>query len=179
MKRQKYPAGKIKVGLVLYQFNAYTDDETGKSSVECYEWVVRSIMKKRGSQSQYGVKKSTAEFWQQRYVHITQKIDGLTWGKKSRKNGDFGWLSSIPAWARDSFTEGEDLPDGIYTTKLAALKSAINSKVDDIARYKQWNLKEDDHEYWTSSIQEAEVELRLLKSRLTRMQNASQKEKAA
>jgi hypothetical protein len=34
------------------------------------------------------------------YAYMTPRIDGLTWGKRSKRNGDFGWLPGIPSWMR-------------------------------------------------------------------------------
>lgn len=48
-----------------------------------------------------------------------------TWGKLSSKSGDFGWLDPIPSWCRRAWRIGENLPYGLRTTKLAAIKEAI------------------------------------------------------
>tara|TARA_X000000950_G_C13724332_1_gene581558 strand:- start:560 stop:892 length:333 start_codon:yes stop_codon:yes gene_type:complete len=107
-------------------------------------------------------------------VHLTHKIKDITWGKRSRRNGDFGWLKSIPAWCRQSFVEGDDLPIGFYTTQLAAFKSAIALKQSEIKRYKAWE-QEKGYEpgYWDDVVAESEKELRLLKARLKRYQSAT------
>lgn len=173
-KQQKYPASIIKVGAVLYRFEAYTYDD-GSSTVELQEWCVRSIQRKRGSQTYYGRKKPLAEFYQEKYVNVTQKVKGVTWGKRSRKNGDFGFLKSIPENYRKQFKVGNDLPVGIFTTQLTALKFAIKDKEESIKRFHQYIKEETDLveiKEWEDEIDDANKELKLLKSRHTRMGNA-------
>ena len=109
MKAQAYPSSVIRKGAVLYAAVYYISDDD-KAKVEVTEWIVRSIQKRRNSTSA------------QRYVNLAQKLDGITWGKRSRKNGDFGWLPSIPSWCLQQFREGGELPFGFYPTRLAALK---------------------------------------------------------
>jgi hypothetical protein len=50
-------------------------------------------------------------------------FDTFTWGKKSKKHGDFGWLDPIPNWCRERCKEGEKFRH-LYTTKLSAWKDA-------------------------------------------------------
>ncbi|MDR8537245.1 hypothetical protein OSC19_26605, partial [Serratia nevei] len=99
MKAQAYPPSVIRKGAVLYAALYYISDDD-KAKVEVTEWIVRSIQKRRNSTSD------------QRYVNLAQKLDGITWGKRSRKNGDFGWLPSIPSWCLKQFREGGELPFG-------------------------------------------------------------------
>ncbi len=96
MKAQAYPPSVIRKGAVLYAALYYISDDD-KAKVEVTEWIVRSIQKRRNSTSD------------QRYVNLAQKLDGIT-GKRSRKNGDFGWLPSIPSWCLKQFREGGELP---------------------------------------------------------------------
>ncbi|WP_338854207.1 hypothetical protein WE348_23215 (plasmid) [Alteromonas macleodii] len=181
LKQQKYPVSLIKVGVVLYKFEAFTYDD-GSSAVELQEWHVRSIQRKRGTQTSYGVKKPLAEYYQDKYVNITQKIKGVTWGKRSRKNGDYGFLKSIPEYFRKQFRVGNDLPSGIFTTQLSALKYAIKDKEESINRCLHFLKEESDPieiSEWEIDIAENEKELKLLKSRLTRLNNNKSKSKAA
>jgi hypothetical protein len=48
----------------------------------------------------------------------------FTWGKVSKKHGDYGWLPNIPKWARKSWQMGER-PYDLYTTKLLAINAEI------------------------------------------------------
>lgn len=123
MNQQKYPRSIIKKGAVLYEAYYYISDYN-KAKVEVAEFIVRSIQKKRNSSLH------------DRFVNLARKLDGVTWGKRSRTNGDFGWLPAIPSWCLKQFREGNDLPFGLYTTKLAALKFAKLSLSESIKDYK-------------------------------------------
>ena len=93
---QKYPASRIKVGAVLYKVVAFSYAEGGSCS-ELEEWHIRSIRKKRGSQTINGRKCYSANLPinQRNAVNCVSKIKGVTWGKLSTKNGDFGFFKSI------------------------------------------------------------------------------------
>lgn len=89
-----------KIGQVLWQ--ASFDTETGK--FEWNEYILRTI---RGGKA-----------------FATMKLP-WTWGKRSKKNGDFGWLDPVsPEWRR-WWLLGK-MPDwmDLHTTKLAALRYA-------------------------------------------------------
>ena len=168
MKRQKYPASVIKVGTTLYTASGIVWD--GKAGIDVNEWVVRSIKCKRGSKSQFGFKYSYPEDTAQ-YVNVTQRLDGITWGKLSKKTGDYGWRKSIQAQYRKQFEVGADLPSGFYTTKQQALKFALVSELNHIKWYES-ELKKPES---TFDKQELELELaeakqvtKALSSRITR-----------
>ncbi len=98
-----------KVGQIFYQV-MITDD--GCPAVE--EWHVRTI---RGG-----------------YVHAIWKLNRTTWGKRSSKHGDFGWLARIPKWCRKKWKldpaavySFDRIPDDFKTTKLAAIRHEIKS----------------------------------------------------
>lgn len=96
-----------RVGQTLYQI-LHEDD--GKPTVE--EWIVRTV---RGD-------KATA-IW---------KLAGITWGKRSKKHGDFGWLDPLPAWTRQTWRIEGTGPLGLRTTKKAAVAEALkNAEPDD------------------------------------------------
>lgn len=130
-KTQLYPASKIAVGAVLYSCTAWTDDE-GKTSTEVNEWVVRSIRATRGSKTRMGFATSYRRDTTQ-YVHITEKINLVTWGKRSTKNGDYGWLKTIPSYCTKRFAVGSNLPHGIYTTTRAAVLYQMSMTRDYLA----------------------------------------------
>lgn len=89
-----------KVGQVLW--SAAFDTETGK--FEWFEYVLRTI---RGGKA-----------------YATQK-NICTWGKKSSKNGDYGWLDPIaPMWRQDWRLGNMPAWMDLHTTKLAALRYA-------------------------------------------------------
>jgi len=84
-----------KVGQIFYWISI--DPDNGQCSFE--EHHVRTI---RGGE-----------------VHAILK-DSFTWGKRSSKNGDFGWLKNIPAWCRRKWpVDGK--PHGKFTTKRQAV----------------------------------------------------------
>jgi hypothetical protein len=88
----------MKPGDILYQV-LHEDD--GKPTME--EWHIRTI---RGG-------KITA-IW--KLPH--------TWGKRSKKHGDFGWLDPIPAWCRQTWRVGSK-PIGLSTTRRQAIRTAL------------------------------------------------------
>ncbi len=172
MERQIYPISKIKVGAVLYTAIAY--EWKGKINLDVNEWVVRSIQKKRGSQTKYG--RTVSEFARNDdvYVNITEKVQGITWGKRSKKNGDYGWLASISQQHRQSFKVGERLPYGVYTTKLAALKYALKSELESVKWYENELSNPCDSQdvaEYTEELDEAKRLVKVIKSRITKERN--------
>ena len=94
---------KYRKGQILYQIGC---EEDGKPSMET--WVIRTI---RGG-------KITA-IW---------KLS-CTWGKRSKKHGDYGWLDRIPSWCRKTWREDQPMPGWfqLFTTKRQAIAHAIKS----------------------------------------------------
>jgi hypothetical protein len=171
MKNQKYPRSKIKVSALLFKFEAFCYDD-GTSETSCQEWIITSIMKRRGTQSRNGYKSRWAEIENQKFVHIKQVVKGITWGKRSTKNGDFGLLKRIPSRYKDEFREGFDLPNGYYTTKLAALKYAIWKEQESIKNCTRWMAEEtelSEKDEWLVDINDSEKLLKLLKTRLKKI----------
>jgi len=167
---QSYPVSKIKVGAVLYSCLAWTDD-MGKTSTEINEWIVRSIQARRGTKSRMGC---PTRFFSEstKYVNITQKIDLVTWGKRSSKTGDYGWLKTIPADFRKQFAVGHSLPRGIYTTIRAAVLCEVALTADSIARLAEKTVIEMDEE-----LGELEDQHAALKRRLSKLDNLRTKVK--
>jgi len=117
---------------------AWFDDETRK--VELDQYGLRSI------------RKGTAYF--------TAKLDGTTWGKRSTKTGDFGWLDPVPAWARCAERVGGDSIRRYGRSRSAALKAAIAAERKNRSHYKGEAEIE----------QEIDIALSALTSRLRRAQ---------
>ncbi|MEZ8996489.1 hypothetical protein AB4562_07090 [Vibrio sp. 10N.222.54.A1] len=94
---QIYPHSKIKVGAVLYKVDVSEWDD-GSTSISIDEWVVRSIKRRRGTQTPMGKKRvgdaygDTAPL----YVNVTAKIKNTTWVRQSKHDNNFGWSNSIP-----------------------------------------------------------------------------------
>jgi hypothetical protein len=139
-KAQPYPASVIKVGAVLYSVLAYTDEESGKTTTEYEEWVVRSIKTKRGSLSRLG-SKLFASGDVEKCVNLTLKLEHVTWLKRAGKTG---WATSISSHFTKQFKVGEDLPSGLYTTQRAALVFQIASHHDTNLLYDKWIAEESD-----------------------------------
>lgn len=110
------PQSAFVEGKVLYKASACTD-ENDKSTTEIVELHIRTVqMRAHGVLNE---KRLTAFAW--------QKIDGVTWGKKSSKTGDYGWLPNADPYYRVKIVAGESMPSGIGTTKLAAWQSCLKS----------------------------------------------------
>jgi hypothetical protein len=88
----------MKVGQILYA--CYSDGDTGKVSFE--EYIVRTIRKGK--------------------VYAIMKAP-FTWGKRSTKHGDVGWLDPVPAWCRQR-VDG-NMCGFLFTTKLQAIRDEI------------------------------------------------------
>lgn len=161
-KPQLYPASKIAVGAVLYSCTAWTDD-AGKTSIEVNEWIVRSIRAKRGTKTRMGFATSFGHDRTQ-YVNITKKIDLVTWGKRSTKNGDYGWRKTIPSYCTRQFAVGSCLPHGIYTTIRAAILYETSITRDYLADCKAANQADrDEDEIAASEAQYAALKRRFAK----------------
>lgn len=99
----------LTIGQTLYMIGGEPD---GKATVET--WMIRTI---RGG-------KITA-IWKLSH----------TWGKRSRKHGDYGWLDPIPAWCRKTWRD-EGKRSGpyawsLFTTKRAAVQDALRTTQPD------------------------------------------------
>lgn len=126
---------KYKIGQELYRY--YADDETGKVEMDTY--VVRTI---RG-----GV------------VYAINKNE-FTWGKLSKKNGDFGWLDPIDKLFRKKTKQGEPFFK-LFTTKRQAL-------MDEMAFVKENKRDRFDDEIRTKIMS-------TMKGQLTKIKNSRSK----
>lgn len=93
---------KYKIGKILYRASA--DDE---NKCELDTFMVRTI---RGE-----------------FVYAVNKIPGITWGKLSKKNGDFGWLNPVDALFRCKTEIGTDFLT-LHTTKRKAWSELLKNK---------------------------------------------------
>ena len=166
MKPQLYPRSLAK-GAILYKFDAYTDDD-GETTIDREEWVVRSIQCQR--RNKLAMRLSISE-QRPKYVFLTQRIDFITWYKDQ-------WVTSISPLYKTLFRCGERLPDGMYTTLLKALKSAIHRKADDIERIRKYKAEESDPQSireWDEDLANSIKEHRLMRTHLTRLKNTATK----
>lgn len=79
-------------------------------------------------------------------IYLTQKLDKVTWGKLSAKNGDFGFLPNVNAqWYKDSVVNDIDkiivrerlVSKGYFKTKISAFRSIkkhLDKKVNELLR---------------------------------------------
>lgn len=58
------------------------------------------------------------------FLYFTEK-SRATWGKRSKKHGDFGWLDPVPAWARNKVYAKSERLKRYRPTKKQALRAAI------------------------------------------------------
>jgi len=128
----------MKIGDVFYEY--WVSEETGKVSLE--EHVLRTI---RG--------KWAYAIWKNEF----------TWGKRSRKHGDFGWRDPISREWRTKWLIAGERPGKLATTKLMAIRYAIEG-------HKKYSEPDDytDPAMWAAA-------LKTLQSMETRIRNARAK----
>ncbi|EOC0011620.1 hypothetical protein ACI0X9_003305 [Cronobacter turicensis] len=136
MLRQKCPSG-LRIGSVLYSALFHIDDNTGKATAIIYEEVVRSIRRRPNSSPDSSP-----------FVRTVTRIEGLTWLTKapaSRRGSKLSktpfepcWATYIPEICQKYFSSTGDLPFGLHTTRLMAIKSALNGLSEDLS----WYVKE-------------------------------------
>lgn len=80
-------------------------------------------------------------------VYFVQKINGITWVKKSRKNFDYGWDVNIDEFYRESRNLDECIekgpPGGLRSTKLQAYNYAIKDCEETIKEEEKMNDPDD------------------------------------
>lgn len=155
----------LKVGSKLYSFSACSyDDDT--SSVIAHEWHVRSIQN-RSTWINIGGTQILNHARKAMFVFMASKKKGLTW-----VNGN--WAKYIPKDYSKKFELIDFLPEGVYTTELQAIKFAVQKWEANISWYE--NLisslvsAKEIREY-EEELSFTKKELKLLKSRKTRVQN--------
>lgn len=94
----------MKVGDVL--FECWLNLEVSeKSTIEYYEWFVVTINKNG--------------------IYLRRK-SYFTWGKLSKKNGDFGWLPNRDPYYRKLLAHESDYKkEGLHKTKKSAYRSVL------------------------------------------------------
>jgi len=92
----------LKVGDELYQ--ASIDDRR----VAFRKYIVRTIQNRGGELTAYLIK----------------YVPGLTWGKRSKKRDDVGWLDPIDPMFREKITDRKD-SDRFSKTKVASVRKCL------------------------------------------------------
>ena len=116
------------------------------ASIKMQEWFVTCIRTKAPKRFAFHQEASVGC----KYISLTQKVEHVTWGKKSTKVGDRGWLpyKADGSWKRrhllDSFT-ARDLKGyrDFAVTKKGAYKIAIAQIKNNIRNDKQANRVRD------------------------------------
>ncbi len=139
-KPQPFPASKITIGARLYRAYSYCDEGKAVSGFE--EWIVYTIRARRGDKMRSGFDVSGG-ISKPKAVNLIQK-NAATWGKKTKKTGDYGWLPPFHPSYRRQFRVGEDLPSGVYTTKRAALAYELADQLDSVSWYAEEIQQETD-----------------------------------
>ncbi len=155
MEKLRYNPNNVKPGSVFYSVYVDYDDNESKPILELDEWHVRSIRAKSGSMTRNG-KKITGLTETRPQVNLILK-DSVTWIKRTKRHGDWGWAYSIPNEYRRQFLLGET-PFGLFTTPLQALKDA-KKRVEGMAQRGVINSDEENQM------------LQIVKSRITRLRN--------
>ncbi|KAB0482368.1 hypothetical protein F7Q91_02895 [Vibrio chagasii] len=172
-KCQKYPHTKIQVGAILYKVDVCEWDD-GSTNINLVEWEVRSIRRKRGTQTPMGKRRIGSQFGDSAplYVNVTAKIKNRTWIKQPASIGGYGWTKSISKHCQDQFEVGKRLPIGMFTTQRAALKWALRDNEIALSRYKKCrDIETDESEIieWDEEIIHKSKTIRLLKSRIKKL----------
>lgn len=153
----------ISKGTVLYSFEgiSFTD---GTSSVEAHEWHVRSVQNRNTYIDLSGLKLRNTRR-KAVMVSLVSKKQGVTWIKGA-------WAKNIPKAHKMTFEVSDRLPEGIYTTRLQAIKFAVKKCESEIAWYEiqipTLSSKKDIGKY-EDDLTCFRKELKLLKSRLTKL----------
>lgn len=129
-----------------FYWYAWYDDEDGKVYLE--EYGLRSIRK--------GI------------AYFTLKSDGITWGKRSKKHGDYGWLSNIPVWCRTGLSLNGETIQSYAKTQTAALRSAIANERRTLAR----------HNGDSDMLSACEVNIQAMKKQLKKLTNKATRDKS-
>lgn len=90
-----------RIGQTLYTVWYDADEQ----KVEQWQYIVRTIRKNR--------------------VYCIAHLPGVTWGKKSSKTGDYGWLDPVHQDFRIKLLQGIPSTE-LFTTKLKAACYALN-----------------------------------------------------
>lgn len=107
----------IKKGDIVYKMWINVESELKeKSTLEIEEWHITKI-DKRG-------------------IFLRQK-DKLTWGKLSKKQGDYGWLPNVEKWVRDYYFKKLDNEEELNNTFTKSKSAAYRTVLMQARKYKK------------------------------------------
>lgn len=112
-------------------------DDAGKAFAD--EWILRTI---RGG-----------------YGFLVMKADFVTWGKRSSKTGDYGWLDPIDPLFRRRFRLEDGVPADFARSSVAAYRKALA-----ITRARRKRYGND-----VEAIAECEIDIAALAARVKRL----------
>jgi len=156
-------------GAVLYSFESVSY-EGGKCTVEARQWFVRDIQEKPSNINLGSVTLPNSSRLIN-MVNLVCKVKKVTWIRGK-------WSRHIPKEFQFRFDKAGRLPKGIYTTELQAIKFAVKEKTKRVSLVQAQLEKSEssrDKETWKEELLYDAKELRLLKSKLTRITNLKNK----
>jgi len=107
-----------KIGAEYFSLNVDEDDAT-------HDWSIYRIRSIQNRKPRFGGRPGLITV---RYVYAILVAD-WTYGKRSTKSGDYGWLPNIPQWCRHKWRVTDE-PSGIFKTKKAAIKRELDRYKD-------------------------------------------------
>ncbi len=156
-------------GDVYFSFEGISFDD-GSTSVEAHEWHVRSIQNRSTYRSRCGLKLMSS-IRKASMVSLVSKKKGVTWVRGA-------WAKYVPNEYKRMFEVADRLPEGIYTTKLQAIKFAVQKWEADITWYENeiptLKTKREIARY-EDDLTCLRKELKLLKSRLKKLSQQQSK----
>ena len=155
-------------------WRVYTDPEETPSII-LDEFLISSI-KRRPNRRKYRWEKKEKNTNPTTVFTIMKSA--ATWGKRSTKTGDYGWLPGIPDWCRASFTldsyEKDGLPTGYSFTKSGAYKIALDSATKELKQIKS-DLK--NNQYDEEDVPEIEKYIKLYEKMISKLKGLYTKSK--
>lgn len=114
-----------KIGAEYFSLNI--DEENGS-----HDWSTHRVRSLQNRRLKFGGRPGMITV---RYVYAILVAD-YTWGKRSTKSGDYGWLPRIPQWCRHKWRVTDE-PSGMFKTKKAAIQHELD-------RYKKYTREDFD-----------------------------------
>lgn len=128
---------KLKIGQTYWEAFVF------EGKFEWYECILRTIRKENEIFLRAKYTKTRA--------HFVRKEKDITWVRKSKKVGDYGWAKSFDSFYRTSKTltstngvidEMQELPLGIFTTKLKAVEHCLSLGQKDLKRADRFKVED-------------------------------------
>lgn len=108
-----------KIGAEYFSLNIDEDNAT-------HDWSIYRVRTIQNRKPKFGGRVGLITV---RYVYAIL-VESYTWGKRSTKSGDYGWLPNIPQWCRHKWRADAE-PSDMFKTKKAAIRHELD-------RYKEY-----------------------------------------